>query len=247
MFPFAIAGGVRLKSYLDPDTAIRRLVEGLEDAGADADLATGHRIAFRGGVWVNDAGTLSVRSEGTATIVDYALSFGRFLLGTAGAAGALAGFFLVSNPMLGAGGTAFFFAAIWAAVYGVSVGIVILGFRRWLRQVTAADAPNDGLELETDGDESYSDPSPSQIAEVLAALRGGDDAFAVLSRGSREFIQVAGGPSEGFVIEYRDRQSRQLHRSSASNLPLDIVTRAFQLYAQGDPEWRSLATWKRVS
>jgi hypothetical protein len=240
MFPVSIAGRVRLEGYLDSDAAMRRLVAAIEDAEADDVCAMGHGVTFRGGMSGSNAASLAVRNDGSATIVEYVLSFRNFLLASSAATGVLAVAFVLSEPAARA--VAWFFALAWLLVYGVSVAIATVHFRGWLRKVTASDAPSGGIFLETDEDEGVHDPSPAQIAEVLAKLHDAESSFATLFRNSEAFIQASGAPAEGFVLEYRG--SGRLHRSTASNLPLATVTKAFQLYAAGDDEWHSLVTWE---
>jgi hypothetical protein len=100
------------------------------------------------------------------------------------------------------------------------------------------------VNLETGTGRKLTDPSASQIAEELAALSGGGDSFAVLSRDELTYIQAAGARSEGFVLEYQEGSIDQHYRSTEDNLHLSTVTDVFQLYAVGDSAWRSRATWR---
>jgi hypothetical protein len=101
------------------------------------------------------------------------------------------------------------------------------------------------MDLETGTGRTIANPSESQIAEALAALPGGDDSFAILARDELTYIQTAGSPSEGFLLEYQAGSLDQHHRSTENTLPLSTVTNAFQRYAAEDPSWRSLVTWQR--
>jgi hypothetical protein len=188
-----------------------------------------------------------VRNDGPATVVEYVLSFRNLFLGSAAAAAAPAGLFVLSEPESAARIFAWFLAFACLTIYGVNLWNATVQFRGWLRKVTASGAPSGGLFLETDADDGLHDPSPAQIAEVLAALQDADSSFATLFRNSEDFIQTAGAPAEGFVLEYHDRASGQLHRARERKLPLATVTRAFQLYAEGDAAWRSLVSWEPVS
>lgn len=100
------------------------------------------------------------------------------------------------------------------------------------------------MNLETDAGRKLANPSASQIAEELEALSGRADSYAILSRDERSYIQAAGGPSEGFLLEYQEGSIEQHYRSTQSNLPLTTVTNAFQLYAADDSSWRSLVPWE---
>ena len=101
------------------------------------------------------------------------------------------------------------------------------------------------MDLETGTGGKIANPSASQIAEELAALPGGVDSFAILSRDELTYIQTTGGPSAGFLLEYQEGSLDQHYRSTEETLSLSTITNAFQLYAAEDPSWRPLVTWKR--
>jgi hypothetical protein len=101
------------------------------------------------------------------------------------------------------------------------------------------------MNLETSAGRSVANPSASQIAEELAALPGGADCYAILSLDDLTYIQTAGRPPEGFLLEYQDGSAERHYRSTERALPLSTVTNAFQLYARSDSSWRSVATWKQ--
>lgn len=100
------------------------------------------------------------------------------------------------------------------------------------------------MKLETGTGRTIVGPSASQIAEELAALPGGTDSFAILSRNPLTYIQTAGSPSEGFVLEYQEGSVGRHYPSVDGNLPLSSVTKAFQLYAAEDAGWRSVVQWE---
>ena len=89
------------------------------------------------------------------------------------------------------------------------------------------------------------DPSPEEIEEALRSLPGGDFSHAILSQDSMTYIQTAGGPYEGFVLEYQEGSLDKHYICTDSNLGLDVVIRALQLYAQGDERWRTELEWER--
>lgn len=100
------------------------------------------------------------------------------------------------------------------------------------------------MNLETSAGQKLANPSASQIAEQLATLPAGVGSFAILLRDELTYIETAGAPSEGFILEYQDGSIEEHYRSTEENLPLSTVTNVFQLYAVGDPSWPSLATWE---
>src|SRR5262245_27991556 len=101
------------------------------------------------------------------------------------------------------------------------------------------------MDLTTGGGIAVSDPSAAQIAEVLAALPGRIDSFAILAKSELTYMQAAGGPADGFVLEYQAGSIEQHYWSVRDDLPLSTVTEAFQLYAAGDDSWQKLATWQK--
>jgi hypothetical protein len=101
------------------------------------------------------------------------------------------------------------------------------------------------MDLTTGAGVAVSDPSAAQIAEVLAALPGGMDSFAILAESELSYMQAAGGPTDGFVLEYQAGSIEQHYWSARDDLPLSTVTQAFQLYATGDESWQQLATWEK--
>ncbi len=102
------------------------------------------------------------------------------------------------------------------------------------------------MELSTGTGQQFSDPTPAEIAGVLASLPGGEDSFAILEQDDMVYIQTAGGASEaGFVLEYQEGSLERHYRSTNDELPLETVTRAFQLYAARNPAWKSLTSWEQ--
>ena len=97
----------------------------------------------------------------------------------------------------------------------------------------------------TSGGVAVSDPSAARIEEVLAALPGGMDSFAIIAKSELTYMQAAGGPAAGFVLEYQAGSIDHHYWSVRDDLPLGTVTQAFQLYATGDESWQSLATWEK--
>lgn len=95
------------------------------------------------------------------------------------------------------------------------------------------------------GSKVLHDPSLGQIEDALRSLPGGDFSHVILSRDPMTYIQTAGGPWEGFVLEYQDGSVDKHYQCADSDLGLDAVVRAFRLYAQGDERWRTGLEWRR--
>ena len=89
------------------------------------------------------------------------------------------------------------------------------------------------------------DPSEAQIEAALRALPGGLDSFAILARNDQHYIQAAGGPADGFVLEYRDGKEAEHYRSSRTGLSPDEAVAAFLSYRRGDDAYRHSLGWER--
>ena len=71
------------------------------------------------------------------------------------------------------------------------------------------------------------------------------DSFAILSESELTYIQAAGGPTEGFVLEHQTGSIEQHYWTVDDSIPLTTVVQAFQLYATGDESWHALNTWEK--
>jgi hypothetical protein len=100
------------------------------------------------------------------------------------------------------------------------------------------------MRLELSDGSGLDDPTPEQIAEALAALPADAGSFAILSREELTYLQTSGSAKEGFVLEYQEGGLDQHYQSVAKQLPLDLVTRAFQCYAAADESWRELTAFE---
>ncbi len=97
------------------------------------------------------------------------------------------------------------------------------------------------LELET-GD-VFDDPDDQTIDD---AIRGASDGFIILSISELEYIQAAGSPDEGYVLEYQEGDTDRHYQAAELNVPVDRVVRAFQQYASGDPGYKARFTWEKI-
>ena len=82
------------------------------------------------------------------------------------------------------------------------------------------------------------------IEESIRSLTGEGDSFAILSQAPQIYIQTSGGPSYGFVLEYRDGSADEHYSCSNSKLTVDEVIRAFQSYLAEDGKWKSELEWE---
>jgi hypothetical protein len=101
------------------------------------------------------------------------------------------------------------------------------------------------MDLTTGVRVAIANPSAAQISEVLAALPGGMNSFAILAESELTYIQAAGDPVDGFVLEYQAGSIEQHYWSVRDDLALSTVSQAFQLYATSDASWQQLAIWEK--
>lgn len=87
------------------------------------------------------------------------------------------------------------------------------------------------------------DASPALIEEVISALPGRADLFAILVREHLSYVQTCWTP-EGFVFEYQIGSVRQ-HFVASTFLTTGEVVQAFTEYLSGSNEWRSRYQFSR--
>ena len=108
--------------------------------------------------------------------------------------------------------------------------------------------PSKDDELFIAGRRKIKNPSDVQIRRALKSLPGGDDSFAVYDKSGSglTYMQTAGGPDEGFLLEYQ-AGSLGAHFACVNRaLTVDEVIKAFIWYATGDERWRAELSWELV-
>ncbi|MCG8588673.1 MAG: hypothetical protein MJE66_05225 [Proteobacteria bacterium] len=98
------------------------------------------------------------------------------------------------------------------------------------------------LTLEPGGE--IDSPSAAVVSHSLRSLPANAGAFAILARGEQRYIQTAGSPGEGFVLEYREGSERQHYRCHLDRLTLDQVERAFLSYLDGRDDYKTELPWE---
>ena len=86
--------------------------------------------------------------------------------------------------------------------------------------------------------------SDRQIEKSIRSLTGEGDSFAILAQAAEVYLQTSGGPSYGFVLEYRDGSSDEHYSCSNFELTADEVIAAFQSYLAGDGRWKTEFDWQ---
>ncbi|MCA9758835.1 MAG: hypothetical protein KDA27_23780 [Candidatus Eisenbacteria bacterium] len=57
------------------------------------------------------------------------------------------------------------------------------------------------------------------------------------------YVQTAGDPDDGFLLEYQEGSLDQHFQSVRQDLPLETVEKTFQMYLVNDSSWKSGAEW----
>ena len=102
------------------------------------------------------------------------------------------------------------------------------------------------MRLEVEGLADLQDPTPGQIADHLGRIDGERSTFAIMSADpeGNYFIQTAGNPIDGYVIEHRQGSDQEFQKTVNDALPIHVVIEVFQGYAQGDAWWNRDLEWK---
>ena len=100
------------------------------------------------------------------------------------------------------------------------------------------------MELVVNGDPVAGPVTESTIADAIRSLDGNDDSFVILAAANQVYIQTAGDPKSGFVLEYRDGSEDQHFTCAEADLTVDLVVQAFQRYLSNDSRWRTDMAWQ---
>jgi len=105
------------------------------------------------------------------------------------------------------------------------------------------------LRLELENDTAVDDPAPEAIAQALGSLGAKGNSYAILATEEElTYIQAAGSPTAGFVLEYQERSGSKTRHYQGLNcsLPLQKVVAAFQDFAAGGTVWKSHFQWAEM-
>ena len=106
------------------------------------------------------------------------------------------------------------------------------------------------MRLSTSAGSELESPTAQDIERELADLPVNTEYEAVIAAGKDAFIQARGevsedwadGASEGVILHALDGPDQMFE--SAKRHPASMVIRIFQLYAQGNPQWKREIEWK---
>lgn len=101
--------------------------------------------------------------------------------------------------------------------------------------------------LELENGESYKEPDSTTIESALRTLDGEGNDYAILSQADEVYVQAAGSPETGFILEYRAGSADAHFQSLRDDLALEKVVRTFVQYAAGDPSWKAAFEWKPLA
>ena len=100
------------------------------------------------------------------------------------------------------------------------------------------------MELVVNGDKVAEAVTDELIARSIRSLTGEGDSFAILAKASEVYMQTAGGPTDGFMLEYRNGSEAEHYSCANPELTADDVIKALQSYLAGDGRWESELKWE---
>ena len=100
------------------------------------------------------------------------------------------------------------------------------------------------MELVINGDTVAEPVTDALIAQSINSLTGDGDSFAILAKASETYMQTSGGPSYGFILEYRNGSESEHYSCSNNELTADEVIWAFQSYFADDGQWETKLEWQ---
>ncbi len=120
------------------------------------------------------------------------------------------------------------------------------GFREFLKWFGLYLAKHEAktMELVINGDTVAEPVTDTLIGQSINALTGEGDSFAILEKASETYMQTSGGPSCGFVLEYRNGSESEHYSCSKFELTADEVIWAFQSYFADDGQWETKLEWQ---
>lgn len=88
-------------------------------------------------------------------------------------------------------------------------------------------------------------PTEEQILTGLDSIDGDECNFAILSSDDMTYVQTAGDPAIGFVLEYQKGSLAKHYRVKNQELSLDEIKKAFIAYSKGDVSWIDTYEWEK--
>ena len=100
------------------------------------------------------------------------------------------------------------------------------------------------MKLEINGKVITENADADDIKDAIHDLNPDTEALIVLSEGEGVFLQAAGIPAEGYVMEYQNAETSEELRSKNQALKQQVVMRTLTAYVRGNWEWRNTIGWQ---
>lgn len=101
--------------------------------------------------------------------------------------------------------------------------------------------------LEVCPGDNLQSPTDDEIAKAVTSLPGGIPSFVILKKKKNHFMQAGGSAKDGFHLEYQEfSNDGHWEHQNSGDVPLNIVIKALQWYAQDDDRWRTELPWRRL-
>lgn len=103
--------------------------------------------------------------------------------------------------------------------------------------------------LTTSSGDEFNMPDAETIRRVIDTLPLPDDGFSflILDRGpdGDHFVQAAGNPAEGFILEYQEGGIKAHYECTKEGLSAEQVFSIFKAYSEQAPEWKAQVEWRK--
>jgi hypothetical protein len=98
------------------------------------------------------------------------------------------------------------------------------------------------------GNVTVPNPTEDDLITALAAMERGDIEFVILQDDENKiFMQAAGTPHEGYVLEYNDNADNSMYRATNPGLTGSHITDALSSFLNRDTAWASKFHWERFT
>ncbi len=91
-------------------------------------------------------------------------------------------------------------------------------------------------------------PTDVQIRSALADLnaQGDGESFAILA-GDTGYVQVAGDPAAGFIVEYQEGGPDRQYQSKRADYSVEEVAAMMIAYRDGLVQWSEVGEWSKLT
>ena len=99
--------------------------------------------------------------------------------------------------------------------------------------------------LVLNGDRIEESVDNNLLRETIMTLGPEDDNFVVLSRDEMTYMQAAGDPSTGYIVEYQNGSLDEHYSCVDTDVGVEDVISAFNSYFKKDGRWKSALPWQK--